>query len=405
MSESSPVDLAGWETALQALVGEIFGQLRRTVQKNLAVLTVAYMRILSAGRSGAGQLSLAALARLLPTAGTAHARQKRLHRFLDNPRLDPRGVSDGLAKLIVGQRGEGLWPILFDQTKAGSTQALVAGVPFEGRALPLSVYTFDYPWQETVAKSQNELEEVFLCDVESALPTGVRAVWIGDRGYARAALLRRAAQRRWLYVLRGRVGTCIEWKGKRLKLGQLRCRQDRALRYRGVLYQAQEKVPVDVITFHGTGFEEPWYLLVPAGCEKELPTATVVKLYRQRMQVEQSFRDFKTHLGLRGLQLKTRVAPRIGRLLLAFTLAYALALALGANEVAQQARASLEIPRRASRHGTQRCLSVLSMAMLLLAHPVWRDRSHRALERLLESLRLGAAILRAPPKLPCLKAA
>jgi hypothetical protein len=144
------------------------------VQKNLAVLTVAFLRVLGAVRRGHGQLSLAALFRVLPTAGTPHAREKRLHRFLRNPRLDPRSVTDGLARLIFGSRGRGLWPILLDQTKAGATQALFAGVPFQGRALPLAVYTFQYPWEEKTARSQNQLEEVFLADIETALPCGLR---------------------------------------------------------------------------------------------------------------------------------------------------------------------------------------------------------------------------------------
>jgi hypothetical protein len=122
---------------LDTAVGKAFSALCRPVQKNLAVLTVAFLRVLGAVRSGHGQLSLAALFRVLPTAGTPHAREKRLHRFLRNPRLDPRSVTDGLARLIFGSRGRGLWPILFDQTKAGATQALFAGVPFQGRALPL----------------------------------------------------------------------------------------------------------------------------------------------------------------------------------------------------------------------------------------------------------------------------
>jgi len=120
--------------------------------------------------------------------------------------LDPRSVTDGLARLIFGSRGRGLWPILFDQTKAGATQALFAGVPFQGRALPLAVYTFQYPWQEKTARSQNQLEEVFLADIGTALPARVRPVFIGDRGYARAALLRQSNRLGRLYIIRGRAG-------------------------------------------------------------------------------------------------------------------------------------------------------------------------------------------------------
>ena len=49
------------------------------------------------------------------------------------------------------------------------------------------------------------------------------------------------------------------------------------------------------------------------------------------MQIEQGFRDFKTHLGVRGLRLQVRVAERLGRLLVGFCLAYAVLLLLGSS--------------------------------------------------------------------------
>jgi hypothetical protein len=392
-------DGAALAAGIDAALARAFGQLPRTVQKNLAVLTVAFLRLLGAARSGHGRLSLGALFRVLPTPGTPHAREKRLHRFLANPRLDPRGVTEGLARLLFGRRGQGLWPIAFDQTKAGATQALVAGVPFAGRTLPLAVYTFEYPWVERAAPSQNALEDVFLGDLEDALPRGVRGVFIGDRGYARAALLQRSGRLGRLFILRGRGGTQVEYQGRRLKLRELAGPPGRAVRYPLVLYQARERVPVDVVVFHDPAFREPWYLLVPPGSEALLPTETVVVLYRERMQVEQSFRDFKTHLGLRGLQLKVRVAERTGRLLLAFAIAYSLALVLGVSPEAQQARHDLEIPRRRPRHGTTRTLSVLSVTMQMLAHPRWRLKALARLQRIAARIAHGLPTLRrAPPR-------
>lgn len=55
--------------ALDGAVSRCFGMLARTVQKNLAVLSVAFLRVLAAARSGHGRLSLAALSRMLPTEG------------------------------------------------------------------------------------------------------------------------------------------------------------------------------------------------------------------------------------------------------------------------------------------------------------------------------------------------
>lgn len=74
--------------ALDSAMAEAFGELRRTVQKSLAVLAVAFTRLLGAARGGNGPLTLAALARVLPTVGTAHAREKRLWRSLRNRLLE-----------------------------------------------------------------------------------------------------------------------------------------------------------------------------------------------------------------------------------------------------------------------------------------------------------------------------
>jgi hypothetical protein len=384
--------------SLEQAVAAVFGHLRRSVQRNLAVVAVAFVRLLSGARSGHGRLSLGALARVSPTAGTPHAREKRLGRFLNNPRLDARGVASGLARVVFGARGAGCWPLLLDQTCSGATQALVAGVPFEGRALPLGVYTFDYPWQEAAADSQNQVERVFLLDVESALPPAVQPVWIGDRGYARAALLAEAEREERWYVIRGRAGTCVEYQGQRQKLGALPPGpRGTAVRYVGVRYQARVQVCVDVVVVHDPAFTEPWALLVPPHSAKGLPTALIVALYRERMQVEHTFRDFKTHLGLRGLQLRVRIAERTGRLLLAFCLAYALAVILGSRPEAAGGRADLEIPRRTPRHGSSRTLSVLSVATQMLAHPKWTRLAQHLLRTLIHRLARGQPALAHPP--------
>ena len=201
------------------------------------------------------------------------------------------------------------------------------------------------------------------------------AVWIADRAYARSLLLQQSEQEQRPYIVRGRKETIITYQGRRMKLGQLHAPPRKALRYQDVLYHAQRKVPVDVIVYYDPAYQEPWYLLVPVAYRNLLETELVVDLYRERMQIEQSFRDFKTHLGLRGLNLQTDIAARMGRLLLAFCLAYILCVLLGESSLGQQARTIFEHPRRTARHGTRRTLSALSIAMLLFSHPAWVQRA------------------------------
>ncbi len=360
--------------ALSQLMKVRFSGLSQPIRKNLVVLTFAFLLVLSAMRSGQGRLSLAALARALPTPGSAHAREKRLHRFLKNPRLDFRTVTGSLARILLSP-GKRFCPVILDQTKSGSAQALLAAIPYAGRSLPLACYTFTYPLTEPALKSQNQLEHIFLLDTESALPPGGRAVWIADRAYARSLLLQQSEQEQRPYLVRGRKETIITYQGKRMRLGHLHAPPRKPLRYKNVLYHAQRKVPVDVIVYYDPTYEEPWYLLVPVAYRNLLETDLVVDLYRERMQIEQSFRDFKTHLGLRGLKLQMDIAPRMGRLLLAFCLTYVLCVLLGESPLGEQARRGFEIPRHQPRHGTRRTLSALSIAMLMLSHPAWVQRA------------------------------
>lgn len=351
------------------------------MRKTLVLVCTALVTVLTGSRSGAGRLSLAALYRVLPVASRPHSRENRLRRFLDNPRLEGRAVSTGLGRLLLSRGGRGFYPVLMDQTKIGSVEALIAAVPFEGRALPLAVYTFTYPWRE-VLPSQNRLEDLFLGDLAQSVPPGIVPVFVGDRGYTRARLLRRCLDEGTWVLLRGRAGTVVEYQGRRQKLGQLAAPPRTALRYPHVLYHAQHKVPVDVVVYHDPAYAAPWYLLVPCWTRPAWTPRQIVETYRRRMQIEQSFRDFKTHLGVRGLHLKTRVAERLGRLLLAFCLAYAVLVLLGVTPAGQRARRDLEILRRRPRHGTRRTLSVLSVAMIMLSHPRHARRALAAVCRL-----------------------
>src|SRR5256886_16602936 len=96
------------------------------------------------------------------------------------------------------------------------------------------------------------------------------------------------------------------------------------VRYGHVLYYSQKAEPVDVIVYREREFQQPWFLVVPPDSESWLPTTEVVRLYRQRMRIEHCFRDWKSHLGLRGLRLQVQKPERILRLLMGFTLAYLL---------------------------------------------------------------------------------
>ena len=84
------------------------------------------------------------------------------------------------------------------------------------------------------------------------------------------------------------------------------------------------------------------------------------------MNIETSFRDFKSLLGLRGISLKVRKAQRLNRLLAGIVLIYILLLVLEVSELTEELRKKLEIVPHRARHGTRRTLSVLSLALMVI---------------------------------------
>jgi hypothetical protein len=219
-----------------------------------------------------------------------------------------------------------------------------------------------------------------------------------DRGYGRVALLALCRKEDWLFIIRGRSAVIVEYqeegKMKRLSLGRLPHRQGQARRYRGVFYQGKKRERVDIIVYREKGFKEPWFLLVPPDSEEILPTETVVQLYRSRMRIEVTFRDFKSWLGVRGLHLKVRKAERLNRLLTGLAMGYILLLALGTSRLAQQLRREIEVLRRRARHGTRRTLSPLYLALMVAADPLLLSFSNltQVLKASLQALRSGQAI-------------
>jgi Transposase DDE domain len=369
------------------LVETYFYGLRRTVRKNLARLTVAFLDLALSVRFGYGGLHLTSVARVLSDQVKYKNRYKWLSRFLKCKYFDPSSLAECMLRLILGDQPPPWVIVLVDQTTIDGVEVVSAALPLAGRAVPVAWVDFQYPWTTVRPPSQNFVELCLLTWLVQAAPPGVRLVLIFDRGYVRVALLKDLNRGDQPYVIRGRkdviVQAVVRGRRQRISLGRLPHRSGQPVRYRHVLYHSRQAEPVDVIVYRQKGFQDAWFLIVPPDSESWLPTAEVVGLYRQRMQIEHCFRDWKSHLGLRGLHLQVDKSQRLLRLLMAFTLAYLLVLLLGQDPLAEKARPFFEVPRRRPRHGTRKVLSALSVALHLLANKRWASR---ALPRLVEIL-------------------
>ena len=351
---------------LKEILGREFPFLRKTVTRNLACFILAFVLLFRTYRGWYGRLTLSGIARCFPAKGTGRSRYKRLSRFLDNENFQMVDLTTDLTRLIYEE--EDLLPVIIDQTQIGDVQVISANVPAEGRSIPLAITTFEYTRIET---SQNLIEEEFLTNLSSRLPKGIKVVEIADRGYGKSILLKNRLERQELFIIRGKRDVIMHYKeNKRTchkSLGRLKHSQRKPRRYRNCFYQGKKEIEVDVIVYREKSFKEPWFLLVPSGKEDILSTERVVELYRRRMMIEVTFRDFKSHLGVRGLSLKVRKGERLDRLLGVMILTYILLLILGISEIGKSLRKRIEIPRSKARHGTRKTLSVLTVSLFAIS--------------------------------------
>ena len=372
------------------------GMIRVTILKNIALVTYGLITLYHGARGGNGWLSKAALARCLPLGTGPKEREQRLYRFLGNTRLSPEVLIPLHVALACGTKLRERLPMILDQTTLRGVETLLIGLVFEGRVLPIAFSCF---MKNLIHKSQNILEHSLILAAMSCFPIEFRPLLILDRGYARVALFIQLRQEGIPFLCRAKRSVMVYLNGKGQTLGRFRIKPGQVRRY-SVLYHSQKKEPLDLIIYFGKGYQEPWYLLVPQGTS--LTAEEIVELYAKRMSIEQGFRDWKTHLGVRGLVFYgDNPAPRLTRLLLAFSLSYLLCLALGSTEEAQAVRAFVEIKRYKPRHGTTRTLSVLSIGILRLSLPKFSKQARRDLLKMIQRLSRGKGVIQwclSPPK-------
>jgi hypothetical protein len=285
------------------LLGRHFGaSLLPTQLTNLILLTEALLY---------GQrLKIACLARHLPIPPSFHHRQKRLLRFVANPRVSPQCLFVRLLDMSLALYGkQTLLPVIVDQTDLPmGYQGLIASLPYHGRALPFAYAIFH---TDGLRGSQNQIENDFFALVTNLLSLRQRRpLYLLDRGYADVKLMRYLKQLKAHYIIRvpRRVWVQLpEYCGNLSGLNAVGA-------WLGVRYQRWQREPVNLATFWGkdrSGQAELIYLVT------DLDPKFARSRYRQRMKIEEGFKDIKNGLGLKYLRLKVDMEAREGRLLLA----------------------------------------------------------------------------------------
>jgi len=293
-----------------------------------------------AGLLGGGQLWLTALGRSLPGKTGDKHRIKAADRLLGSPAIQRATVQlyAVLARFLLRQIHRPV--ILVDWTGGGSSAfyILSAQLCFQGRALP--IYSRTFPVKR---KCSPKAEREFLAELVAVMPRRCTPIIVTDAGFLFEwfETVRAAG---WDYVGRLRNGSYVHhggsWvtfpqlhalAGKKPKnLGLCKVRKQNSCEHRLVLSKKPRLKGRHRITFNGTkgrktadrqrgdAAREP-LLLATSLCDS---SAAVIDMYSMRMQIEETFRDLKSHrYGWSLEDVRCRTAARIDVILLLAALA------------------------------------------------------------------------------------
>ena len=321
------------------------------------------------GLLGARSACLSSIVRHWSFGPSRHVhRLKRLHRFLKNPAVEIAPLFRPLAAIVwpyrPGGRRTRRVPIAIDWTKVRTFHVLWAAVPRKKRALPLA---FGVYHPQRLRHSQNKLERGLLTLAASLLPHSFKPLILADAGFGQTELIRWLQERRFAYVIHLRADTLIHYRGRTFPLGELDTLEGAPILLSQVQYRGEDPVTLNLVVSRQG--DEVWYLGTSFTDAEQ-----AVAWYRKRFWIEEMFRDLKSTLGLKKVQLKDE--KRLARLLLGYQIAYLILFVIG-----------FKTPRRWQRYLCSRdrlsliwlATRVISLAARPRHRKVWKRRIWPAL--------------------------
>jgi hypothetical protein len=323
-------------TILQRCLGDSLAAMHGHRRRALLLAVEA----LIAGR----RLTLIDLARAWPGAERVRAPLKRLDRLLSNGHVAV--AAQDLVKAMAGHLLRGSRPVIVvdwaDLKGDGRWYLLRAAVPVGGRSLTLYEQVFAQSKQNTPAAQRQ-----FLQRLKALVPDEVRPIVVTDAGF-RSDWYRAVDKLGWFYVgrVRGNVRVCKlegNWQAcqacytaateqpqdlgihEMVRTKPWRCRlmlQRRAKRGRRRLTRRGTPSRDQRHLQAAQAAREPWLLAVSPSLTQHFTVRQVMALYAQRMQIEEAFRDLKSHrFGVGFEDSLTRKPQRLAILLLLHMLA------------------------------------------------------------------------------------
>lgn len=285
--------------------------------ENIALMSEALLRTKTVG--------IASLGREIICNTTPKHAIKRVDKFLRNSKLPLHEMVVGYIRWVIGPRKK--IGISCDWTKIRDWPVLVASMVYKGRSIPLLWAVMD---ENQLYKSINHFEHAFFILLKESLPKHLdEVVLLMDRGFKRVKLLKQLENLGFKYVVRTGGNIKITHSMYHGPLQNLISKRGEYKDLKGAVLRQDKCFTARIVGQWEAGQKESWLLVTNLqNCTPRM----IAIWYGKRFQIEETFRDQKSHrFGFALGNLKLYQAQRLERLLLIVVFAQFIATLVGIN--------------------------------------------------------------------------
>lgn len=269
-----------------------------------------------------GVVGIAAIGRELKVSTTPKHAIKRVDRFLSNRKVPLLKMLTAYILWVIGPRQR--IGVCCDWTKIREWPVLVASLVYRGRSIPLLWAVMD---KNKLNRSWNAFENGFFALLSRLIPRQIEVIILLDRGFKRVSLLRHLEHCGLHYVIRSGGNTGIKHSHYEGAMEDLILKKGSLIDLPQALIRKFQSHSARVVAVWENGQQEPWILVT----DLFDPAREVIRWYGKRFQIEEMFRDQKSHRfgwALGGLRIHQ--TDRLECLLLMIAFAQFIALMMGA---------------------------------------------------------------------------
>lgn len=299
------------------------------------VITLAMM---VAGIVLGKKAQLSAMSEEIPADAKDKSIEKRMQRFVRNPRIDEEIYFMPFAELILSALTGAPVVLTMDGSAVGrGCMVLMVGVIYHQRCLPLAWVVYKGKKGHTTAERHIAvLEQVF-----PFVPRDAEVTLLGDGEYDNVEMLQWIqTHTRWDFVVRTAYNSRITLGTFEQSLSDVGVTKGSCITLNQAKFTAKAFSPITAVAWWDKAYDEPIYLISSLDDSRK-----ICQFYKKRFKIETLFSDQKS----RGFHIhKSHIAKpeRISRLLMAACLAYIWMIYLGMYVLHNDFRTLIDQPHR-----------------------------------------------------------